>query len=271
MLSSMEIAKPCHIQEITLQPEATDQVGGPVIIAVAGTLEAERFSVPMHRHGRGQLMGSMRGLLTVPVASENWVVPASHAIWVPPDHLHTVDSHGAFHGWSVFVEESACSALPTRACTFRTSPLLRESVLRAATWDTDTLDAAQQHIACVVLDEIHSTPVEALGLPLPAEPRLMRIARAFISEPSNGRDLDAWATWGAVSSRTLSRRFVQETGFTFTAWRQRVRLLRALEMLAAGEQVTTVAMDLGYSTASAFIGLFHKTFGITPAAYRRSL
>jgi len=267
----MEIAKPRQVKEITLRPDATDQVDGPVIIAVAGTLEAERFSVPLHRHGRGQLMGSLRGLLTVAVESEHWVVPASHAVWVPPDHLHTVDSHGVFHGWSVFVAGGACRTLPARACTFRTSALLRESVLRAASWSADTLDTAQQHIACVILDEIQSTPIEALGLPLPAEPRLMRIARAFLSEPSDGRDLDAWAAWGAVSARTLSRRFVQETGFTFTAWRQRVRLLRALEMLAAGQSVTTVAMDLGYSTASAFIGVFHKTFGITPAAYRRSL
>ncbi|MFV3077024.1 AraC family transcriptional regulator [Niveispirillum fermenti] len=267
----MEIAKPRQLQEITLQPEAADRVDGPIIMAVAGTVEAERFSVPLHRHGRGQLMASMRGLLAVDVGNEHWVVPASHTVWVPPGHLHTVASHGVFQGWSVFVAECACLSLPSRPRTFRTSALLREAVLRAAAWSGDMLDTAQQHIAAVILDEVRFAPAEALGLPLPAEARLMRIARAFITDPSDGRDLDAWAAWAAVSPRTLSRRFVQETGFTFTAWRQRVRLLRALEMLAAGEPVTTVAMDLGYSTTSAFIGLFRKAFGITPAAYRRSL
>jgi AraC-like DNA-binding protein len=33
--------------------------------------------------------------------------------------------------------------------------------------------------------------------------------------------------------------------------------------------VTTIALDLGYSTASAFISLFRRTFGETPATYRQ--
>jgi AraC-like DNA-binding protein len=74
-----------------------------------------------------------------------------------------------------------------------------------------------------------------------------------------------------VSSRTLSRRFVQETGFSFTAWRQRARLLRSLELLAADQAVNAIALDLGYATASAFIGLFRRVFGETPAAYRQRL
>jgi AraC-like DNA-binding protein len=106
---------------------------------------------------------------------------------------------------------------------------------------------------------------------LPRDPRLQRIARALIADPSDDRDLQRWAAWAAVSSRTLSRRFVTETGFNFTAWRQRARMMRSLEMLAAGMPVTAIAFDLGYSTPSAFIGLFRRTFGETPAAYRAHL
>ncbi len=110
--------------------------------------------------------------------------------------------------------------------------------------------------------------MESLGLPLPSDERLVRIAQEYLKDPSSERDLEGWARWGAVSERTLSRRFVSETGFTFTAWRQRARLLRSLEVLATGSAVTNVAADLGYSTTSAFIGLFRKTFGETPATYR---
>ena len=121
----------------------------------------------------------------------------------------------------------------------------------------------------MILDEIRSMPVDALGLPLPRDPRLRRIAQALVDDPSDERDLDAWAHWAAVGARTLSRRFVSETGFTFTAWRQRARLMRALEMLADAVPVTTIALELGYSTPSTFIGLFRRTFGETPAVYRR--
>lgn len=62
-----------------------------------------------------------------------------------------------------------------------------------------------------------------------------------------------------------------ETGVTFSAWRQRARVMRSLELLAAGQPVGTVAPDLGYSTASAFIAVFRLAFGSTPAAYRETM
>jgi AraC-like DNA-binding protein len=43
--------------------------------------------------------------------------------------------------------------------------------------------------------------------------------------------------------------------------------LRAIELLAAGRAVSTVALDLGYQNVSAFISLFKKTFAMTPAQY----
>ena len=42
--------------------------------------------------------------------------------------------------------------------------------------------------------------------------------------------------------------------------------MRALEMLAAGAAVTTVALDLGYNV-SAFIAMFKREHGVTPGRY----
>jgi AraC-like DNA-binding protein len=56
-----------------------------------------------------------------------------------------------------------------------------------------------------------------------------------------------------------------ETGLTYTAWRQRARLMRALELLAKGAAVTSVALDLGYDSVSAFIALFKRVLGVTPS------
>lgn len=252
---------------------AVDSADGPVLFAAQGSQQQELAAGP-HRHARGQLLGSLRGLLSIGVQDGVWVVPAIHAVWLPPHTAHSGRSHGPFHGWSVYVAEPACADLPQRPCTIRSSALLREAVLRAADWPLDfqaPLQGARAHLAAVILEEIRSLPVEPFGLPLPSDPRLLRIARALIADPADGRDLVQWAAWAALSSRTLSRRFVAETGFSFTAWRQRARMLRALEMLAAGMPVGTVALDLGYATASAFIGLFRRSFGQTPAAYRARL
>ncbi|NEU94725.1 helix-turn-helix transcriptional regulator [Bradyrhizobium sp. UFLA 03-164] len=102
---------------------------------------------------------------------------------------------------------------------------------------------------------------------MPTDPRLLRVARALADDPADKRRLDDWAILAGSPVRTLTRRFPIETGFSFTEWRQRVRLMRALEMLADEIPVTTIALDLGYETVSAFIALFRRTFGTTPARY----
>ena len=250
-----------------------DSADGPSVIAATRVLDQELSSEP-HRHARGQLFGSIKGLISVEVDDGVWIVPAIHAVWLPPHHTHAGRSFGPYHGWSAYVTEAACAYLPARPCTLRVSALLREAVLRLASQTAEAMagpGAAYQHLCAVVLDEIRGLPVEAFGLPLPQDARLLRIARALIADPADARDIDAWAALGAVSTRTISRRFVTETGFNFSTWRQRVRLLRSLELLAEGQSVTAIALDLGYASVSAYIGLFHRSFGETPASYRARL
>ncbi|XYD11808.1 AraC family transcriptional regulator (plasmid) [Methylobacterium sp. NMS12] len=150
-------------------------------------------------------------------------------------------------------------------------PLLREAILRCATWDGDPPTVAQARIAAVILDEIRALPAQALDLPMPRDARLLRIARALLSDPSTNCGIEAWAVWAGSTTRTVTRRFPRETGLSFTAWRQRARMLRALELLADGSSVTTVALDLGYGSVSAFIALFRRTFGVTPSGYARAV
>lgn len=242
----------------------------PTILVAAGSESDERIAAP-HQHSRGELFGSVRGLLSVGLKSGVWMVPATNAVWIPPGHVHSARSHGPYKGWAAFVAPSTCADLPAAPCIIRTSPLLQEALLRAATWPLGPHSPAHARIADVILDEIRGSPVEPFGLPLPKDPRLMRIAEALLLDPADSRDLEQWANWGAISSRSLSRRFVSETGFSFTAWRQRARMMRSLELLAAGAPVTSIALDLGYATASAFTNLFRRTFGETPSAYRQRL
>lgn len=184
-----------------------------------------------------------------------------------PDVAHGLRSHGPFAGWSVYVAVPACVALPDQPCILAVSGLLREVVARATGWVGGTLDAAQSRLAEVMLDEIRTLPKAALGLPIPQEARLRRIALALSDRPDDGRRLEEWAEWVSIAPRTLTRRFAAETGFSFTEWRQRVRLLRALELLAAGKPVTTIALDLGYDNVSAFIAMFRRILGTTPGRY----
>jgi hypothetical protein len=43
--------------------------------------------------------------------------------------------------------------------------------------------------------------------------------------------------------------------------------LKTIRLLAEGAKVTHAALDAGYNSASAFISMFRKTLGTTPALY----
>jgi AraC-like DNA-binding protein len=56
---------------------------------------------------------------------------------------------------------------------------------------------------------------------------------------------------------------------TFGKWRQQLRLMSAMRILAEEASVTRAALEAGYSTPSAFINMFRKALGTTPALYFR--
>jgi AraC-like DNA-binding protein len=239
---------------------------------VAGPLRqlSDQFKSP-HQHCVGQLIGSMKGLLTIGTGSDVLVIPACQAMWMPPNRPHWVRPHGAFDGWVTYVAEGACDSLPREPRIIPFAGLLREALLRAAAWTAGPVTEAEKHIATVILDELGSASVDSFQLPLPQDARLLKVSSALIDNPADSRDLNAWASVAALSERTLSRRFVVETGLSLKAWRQRARMIRALEMLADGQTITTIAFDLGYATPSAFIALFRRNLGTSPAMYRKQL
>jgi transcriptional regulator GlxA family with amidase domain len=72
-----------------------------------------------------------------------------------------------------------------------------------------------------------------------------------------------------LAPRSLARRFEHELGMTWRAAVRRLRVLRAIEQLAGTEHsVTQIAMDVGYSSLSAFQTAFRELIGQTPSAYR---
>ncbi|WZB74707.1 helix-turn-helix domain-containing protein [Achromobacter insuavis] len=78
-----------------------------------------------------------------------------------------------------------------------------------------------------------------------------------------------WAATAGITERTLLRHCQQHLGMPFNEWRQRLRVVSALEMLDAGHPVQTVARELGYSTPSAFIAMFQRLTGQSPDSARK--
>jgi AraC-like DNA-binding protein len=223
-------------------------------------------TVQRHRHPVGQLIYAATGVMTVTTRDGAWVVPPQRAVWVPPFVTHAIRMTGVVTMRTVYVEPM--DGLPQTCGVVQVSSLLRELVLRAVSFRQPyDVDGADARIATVLLDEIKAAPVAPLHLKLPTDARALRVVRALEADPGDARSLATWGKAAGASSRTLARVFRAETGLGFRAWRQQLRLLRALERLADGDAVTTVAIELGYDSPSAFIAMFKKALGVPPSQY----
>ena len=224
-----------------------------------------------HHHRRAQLLYGSGGVMTVETAAGIWVVPPLRAVWIPPLTDHEVSARQAVTVRSLYIDPSRTSGLPADCSVVTVSPLLREMIMRAV--ELPTLydeDGADGRFMTVLLDQVRALPETPLHLPVSDHPHVLPIYRGLTENPADTRPLESWAGELGASSRTLTRLFQKEPGMSFRQWRQQVRLLEALTRLAAGAPVTTVAMDLGYDSQSAFIAMFKKALGKTPGKYFES-
>ncbi len=221
----------------------------------------------------GQLLFPSRGTLTVHTAAGLWVVPFHQAVWVPAGVRHDVEVAGGVAMRALYLHFHPTAPgrrgrLPEVCRVVEISPLLREilrRVLRLRTLDRRVV--AERHLLAVLLDEITVLPLAPLDLPMPRDPRGVRAAEWIRAEPAARHTLAEVARAAAASPRTLERLFRGETGLPFGVWRQRARLLRALQRLAEGEPVAAAANAVGYESTSAFVAAFRRALGTTPGKY----
>ena len=253
-----------------ISPHLASSDSEPMIVSTVN--HSSQRVTQRHGHSRGQLLGTLQGLISIEAESCQWVVPATHCVWIPPNVQHgLLRSHGPFEGWSIYIQKNACTKLPVKPYILELSDLLREAITRTMSWHNSELEPEQKRLIAVILDEIRTMPKVELALPMPKDIRLLKIALALSDNPGDNKKINDWGVWAGISRRSLTRRFTNETGFNFTQWRQKLRMLKALELLAAGKPITEISLYLGYDNISGFISIFRGNFGVTPGNYQKSM
>ncbi|HHT0191103.1 TPA: AraC family transcriptional regulator [Raoultella planticola] len=223
--------------------------------------------VPVHTHRKGQLIVALYGAVICRAENDIWIVPPDCAVWIPGGIPHSAKATWNAHFNYLFIEPGA-AALPEKCCTLAISPLIKQLVDRLTNEGVDYV--AESHagrLIRVTLDELATMPQQQLSLPVSAHPKIRAMADALVSHPEDRSTFKAWAKRLALSERSLARLMLRETGLTFGRWRQQLHLIIALRELASGVSVQNVAANLGYESVNAFITMFRKTMGSTPAHY----
>ena len=240
----------------------------PVVAVGMATTLTKMAETRVHHHRKAQLAMTLCGVVTCEVDHSVWIVPTRCAIWIPSGLPHSLRASGDVQIYCLFVEPGASYGLPTECCTITVSPLLQELLRRAVSfsglYDENGPDG---RVAQVLLDQLSAAPIEQLNFPMPSDPKLRRIANALIADPSDRATVVEWGRRVGAAERTLSRILQREVGMSFGRWRQQLHVLLALQRLAEGMPVQTVALDLGYESASPFITMFRKALGKPPGRY----
>jgi AraC-like DNA-binding protein len=74
-----------------------------------------------------------------------------------------------------------------------------------------------------------------------------------------------------VSAVYLTQVFQQVEAMPLYRYHLRLRLARALDLLGSYDNLTTLGMDLGFSSHSHFSAAFRQVYGRTPAEFQRSI
>jgi AraC-like DNA-binding protein len=224
---------------------------------------------------RHYLLCASAGALRLEAQGRAWLLPPARAALIEAGRLIRVSIPHPVTTASVLFDTAFTPAPPAPLTVFDLSPLARALVTECGTWgDSDqpltayaeTLFAALAAVAWRLAEQ--PSPVV---VPVGRSPELRRALR--LTEERLGGEVRFEDLAGEVglAPRSLARRFSEEAGMTWRAALRRMRVLRAIEELAAGDTpVTEIAYTVGYSSLSAFNAAFQELTGRTPTEYRAS-
>ncbi len=204
-------------------------------------------------------MYGVEGVMTVSTSEGTWVVPPHRAVWLPNGVTADVRMTGAVTVRSLFFR--SVELVPCQCFALSVSPLLRELITHIAlTGPMFRSNPHHQRLTELVLDFVRTADSLPVHLPVPRETVFEALSDPLADPRSVALD-------HGYSLRTLERRIKNSTGMSLGVWRHQARLLKSLELLAAGESVGEVAFLVGYEGASSFIHAFRRAFGTSPGAY----
>lgn len=229
------------------------------------------MEMPTHAHGEAQLTFAAAGMVQIHTEEGRWLVPPQLAVWVPAGVSHRVEALTDAELWMVHWQPSALmtwaptTLLERAAFALRITPLLRSLLESAFTADPEP-DKAEL-VVRLMLHELTETADAPTFLPWPTSAVGHRLADLAFNDHRNRLSFSELSSRSATSVRSASRVFPAETGLTFKAWRQRARIVRAIDRLARGESIARVSAGSGFASTAAFSSAFRQVTAMAPTEF----
>lgn len=172
---------------------------------------------------------------------------------------------------SIYLEPSwlkrhSKSAQLNEVYVIEVNALLRELILAAYAKDI-TEDRINLLVSLAIL-ELAEAKDATTFLPMPTDDRARIVASLALEDIACEKSFDQLCDDANASRRTITRLFTNETKLNFREWRQRARIMNAIELLGAqSRSIKQIAVRLGFSSTAAFAHAFKEVMGITPSEF----
>jgi len=226
-----------------------------------------------HQHLWGEFVYSFSGTLEMQAEGSEFRVPPSYGLWHPPNTEHHGGNRQASFHCSIYIDQELAvqRKMPEETCALMVNPMLRAMLNHLRLNPPRSLYALEESkLLDVILDQLAIAPIAGSYLPDSNDPILIRALMYLKDNPHDNCSLKDLAEHLGTSERTLARKAQRDLGMALSEWRQRLKVMRAIPMLQEGASIESVALDLGYSTASSFIVMFRRLLNTTPNEYRKS-
>lgn len=230
----------------------------------------DNSAYPAHTHTWGEFVYSFSGVMEVRVGGKTYLAPPQYGLWLPPDLEHQGLSRYESVHCSLYISGALMHSFPDSPCALHVSSLVCALLAHLRQHPiTPPYSDESMRLLQVLVDQLANADQLDSYLPSSQDPLLTPVLSLLEDQPADNRPLDQLAALAHTTERTLMRRARRELGISIAEWKQRLRLVKAMPKLEAGEKVESVALEMGYSSASAFIAMFKKHLGVTPDEYRR--
>ncbi len=230
-------------------------------------------SIQFDRH---YFLYAERGTMRLEADGRVWSLPPARAAWIAADAPITISIPTGITAASALFDPTQFAAPKASLSVIDMNDLARALIKACRPYGPDkpqspyatSLFQTLAHLA----DDLAERP-SATWLPLGQSAVVQRALQVTEAQLDGDLDFDTLAKTLAISPRALARKFAAELGLTWRAAQRRMRIIRAMELLAEDRdlQVTQAALDVGYTSLSAFNAAFRDQTCQTPSAFRASL
>ena len=221
------------------------------------------------------LLCASAGVLRLEAQGQAWLLPPARAALIEAGRPIQVSIPQPVTTASILFDPGFAPAPPAPLTVFDLSPLARALVTECGAWgESDeplTAYAESLFAALAAVAGRLATRPSPVVVPAGRSPELRRALRLTEERLGGAVRFEDVASEVGLVPRSLARRFEDELGMTWRAVLRRMRILRAIEELAAGDlPITKIAFMVGYTSMSAFNTAFRELTGRTPTQYRIS-